>query len=237
MHTRAQLPTRPTPLASPEQRDRIAEIRDNLEARIAEAEREGSLGEIEGLRVSLAGAEDKLAQLDERARRATTINLGMPAFSGIADRAAPLPTLGQEPCHNIHARTDADVFAYPNGIPFGYIVHQERVLRETKPKAKVCALSIQYRRLGHDGHFHRRLDIHWHQFHCRGPVAAQWRAAHSVTDLGGHPCSGHPGEPEFESSLISADPTRSSRAVCVSPVRAASLRTVLVFPLRVPCGF
>jgi hypothetical protein len=76
---------------SPEQRDRIAEIRDNLEARIAEAESEGWLGEIEGLRVSLAGAEDKLAQLDERARRATTINLGMPAFSGIADRAAPLP--------------------------------------------------------------------------------------------------------------------------------------------------
>ncbi|WP_327589049.1 hypothetical protein OHA25_20070 [Nonomuraea sp. NBC_00507] len=41
--------------------------------------------------VSLAGAEDKLAQLDKRARRATTINFGMPAFSGIADRAAPLP--------------------------------------------------------------------------------------------------------------------------------------------------
>ncbi|MDP4511398.1 hypothetical protein [Nonomuraea turcica] len=75
----------------PEQRDRIAEIRDNLEARIAEAEREGWLGEIEGLRVSLAGAEDKLAQLDKRARRATTINLGMLAFSGIADRAASLP--------------------------------------------------------------------------------------------------------------------------------------------------
>ncbi|MGN9847377.1 recombinase [Nonomuraea sp. H19] len=54
----------------------MEEIRDNLLARIAEAEREGWLGEIEGLRVSLAGAEDKLAQLDERSSRA--IDLGMP---------------------------------------------------------------------------------------------------------------------------------------------------------------
>ena len=41
----------------PAQRPRIAEIRDNLHARIAEAEREGWLGEVEGLKVSLAGAE------------------------------------------------------------------------------------------------------------------------------------------------------------------------------------
>ncbi|MGP3962608.1 hypothetical protein ACTWPT_42115 [Nonomuraea sp. 3N208] len=46
----------------PVQRPRIAEIRDNLIARIAEAEREGWLGEIEGLRVSLADANDKLAK-------------------------------------------------------------------------------------------------------------------------------------------------------------------------------
>lgn len=63
---------------SPEQRDRIAEIRDNLEARIAEAEREGWLGEVEGLRVSLAGAEDKLAQIDRRT--GTTVNLGIPTI-------------------------------------------------------------------------------------------------------------------------------------------------------------
>ncbi|WP_327242452.1 site-specific integrase [Streptomyces sp. NBC_01320] len=48
----------------PAQRDRLDEIRDNLLARIAEAEREGWLGEVEGLRVSLAGAEEKLTQLD-----------------------------------------------------------------------------------------------------------------------------------------------------------------------------
>jgi hypothetical protein len=61
----------------PAQRGRIAEIRDNLTARITEAEREGWLGEVEGLKVSLTGAEDKLTQIDRRTRTA----LGMPAFT------------------------------------------------------------------------------------------------------------------------------------------------------------
>ena len=64
----------------PAQRDRIAEIRDNLTARITEAQHEGWLGEIEGLKVSLAGAEDKLAQIDRRAHQAPT-DLGMPTTS------------------------------------------------------------------------------------------------------------------------------------------------------------
>lgn len=69
------------------QRDRLAQIRDNLVARIAEAEREGWLGEVEGLQVSLADAQGKLAQLDdESARRSTVVNLGMPGFSQIAVR-------------------------------------------------------------------------------------------------------------------------------------------------------
>ena len=63
----------------PAQRNRITEIRDNLTARIAEAEREGWLGEAEGLKISLDGAEDKLAQIDRRTRAAATIDLGMPA--------------------------------------------------------------------------------------------------------------------------------------------------------------
>jgi hypothetical protein len=61
-------------------------IRDNLLARIAEAERESWLGEVEGLKVSLAGTKQKLAQLDEQARRAATVNLGTPAFRDIASR-------------------------------------------------------------------------------------------------------------------------------------------------------
>ncbi|MDN5918164.1 MAG: site-specific integrase [Pseudonocardia sp.] len=61
----------------PTQRHRLLEIRDNLTARIAEAERESWLGEIEGLQVSLAGADDKIAQIDRRSAR-TTVSLGFP---------------------------------------------------------------------------------------------------------------------------------------------------------------
>jgi len=71
---------------SPGQRHRIAEIRDNLIARIAEAEREGWLGEVEGLKISLAGADDKLAQIDRRSPARITVSLGMP---GVPDAAAP----------------------------------------------------------------------------------------------------------------------------------------------------
>ncbi|MFB7374098.1 hypothetical protein ACFC0D_30085 [Streptomyces sp. NPDC056222] len=61
------------------QRTRLTEIRDNLIARITEAEREGWLGEVEGLAVSLAGANDKLAQLDDYlARPSHIVDLGMP---------------------------------------------------------------------------------------------------------------------------------------------------------------
>ncbi|MBU3866915.1 site-specific integrase [Streptomyces sp. 4503] len=62
----------------PAQRGRLVEIRDNLHARIAEAEREGWLGEVEGLRVSLVGAEDKLAQLDRRCSNHSVVDLGTP---------------------------------------------------------------------------------------------------------------------------------------------------------------
>ncbi|RKE05036.1 phage integrase family protein [Streptomyces sp. TLI_171] len=67
----------------PAQRDRLVEIRDNLHARIEEAEREGWLGEVEGLRVSLAGAEDKLAQIARHAASALV--------------ALPMPTLRRKP--------------------------------------------------------------------------------------------------------------------------------------------
>jgi len=53
----------------PSQRGRLVEIRDNIVARISEARHEGWFGEIEGLEVSLAGAEDKLTQLERRAAR------------------------------------------------------------------------------------------------------------------------------------------------------------------------
>lgn len=62
----------------PAQRGRLAEIRDNLTVRIAEAEREGWLGEVEGLHVSLAGAEDNLAQIDRRRDHRAVVDLGIP---------------------------------------------------------------------------------------------------------------------------------------------------------------
>lgn len=77
----------------PAQRSRLVEIRDNLTDRITEAEREGWLGEIEGLQTSPTSAEDKLAQLDAQvaqARRA--VDLGMPSFGDIAARSTVVGT-------------------------------------------------------------------------------------------------------------------------------------------------
>ena len=69
----------------PNQRRRLVDIRDNLVARISEAEREGWTGEAEGLRVSLAGVKDKLAQADSTIqRREAAVELGMPGFSHVA---------------------------------------------------------------------------------------------------------------------------------------------------------
>ena len=73
----------------PGQRQRLADIRENLTARISEAQREGWLGEAEGLKVSLAAAEAKLAQVDGLiARRRDAVSLGMPSFPDVADRTA-----------------------------------------------------------------------------------------------------------------------------------------------------
>jgi hypothetical protein len=76
----------------PAQRHRLKEIRGNLLARIDEAEREGWTGEAEGLRVSLAAAEEKLAQADGLlARQAAAVDLGIPAYRDIAAATASLP--------------------------------------------------------------------------------------------------------------------------------------------------
>lgn len=73
----------------PAQRGRLEEIRVNLIARITEAEREGWLGEVEGLETSLVATEEKLAQLDgEVVRQTNAVDLGMPSFSQIAVRTS-----------------------------------------------------------------------------------------------------------------------------------------------------
>jgi hypothetical protein len=77
----------------PAQRGRLEEIRDNLHARIAEAEREGWTGEAEGLKVSLDAANNKIAQADLSAARHTeAVSMGIPAYRDIA--AATLTTGG-----------------------------------------------------------------------------------------------------------------------------------------------
>ncbi|GCA97472.1 MULTISPECIES: site-specific integrase [Mycolicibacterium] len=70
----------------PHQRARLIEIRDNLRARIDEARRESWLGEVEGLQISLAGTNQKLAQLDELVTRAATVHLGIPHFTHLVGR-------------------------------------------------------------------------------------------------------------------------------------------------------
>ncbi|MDN3029717.1 hypothetical protein [Streptomyces sp. S.PB5] len=62
----------------PAQRGRLVEIRDNLIDRITEAEQQGWPGEIEGLRVSLSGAESKINQIDTTAGSGPVL-LGTPA--------------------------------------------------------------------------------------------------------------------------------------------------------------
>ena len=76
----------------PAQQHRLEAIRDNLTARIAEADAEGWAGEAESLSVSLAAANNKLAQIEvTTARRAQAASLGMPAYR---DAAASLATPG-----------------------------------------------------------------------------------------------------------------------------------------------
>ena len=59
----------------PDQEPRLIDIRDNLVDRIAEAEREGWPGEAEGLRISLAGANEKISQIEVRLHRPVAIHL------------------------------------------------------------------------------------------------------------------------------------------------------------------
>ena len=71
----------------------MVQIRDNLITRITEAEEHRWLGEAEGLKVSLAGARAKLAQMDQIvARRSQAVQLSIPAFTDTAGRASTNPT-------------------------------------------------------------------------------------------------------------------------------------------------
>jgi hypothetical protein len=66
----------------PKQMPRLAEIIDNLQARLDEAHRQGWLGEIEGIEISLAAARQKLDQIKTAQTRpaSSLINLGLPTI-------------------------------------------------------------------------------------------------------------------------------------------------------------
>ena len=104
LYSRARLCSLPAPEGwTRRQRHRLIEIRDNLIARIAEAVREGWVGEVEGLRVSLAAVKDKLAQVDNAVkRRAAAVELGMPRFPELAARTV----INGEPPQNIFTGCD-----------------------------------------------------------------------------------------------------------------------------------
>ena len=76
----------------PAQRPRLILIRDSLAARVTEATAQGWLGELEGLRVSLATITEKLQSLDARtARQPAVTDLGMPALTRSASAADAQP--------------------------------------------------------------------------------------------------------------------------------------------------
>jgi len=71
---------------SPRQRPRLAEIIRNLTERVAGAQANGWLGEVQGLQVSLAKAKGKLASLDRARDRSSSrqtgpTDLGMPIIT------------------------------------------------------------------------------------------------------------------------------------------------------------
>ena len=72
----------------PAQEPRLLEIRDNLQARIAEARREGWLGEIAGLEATLEAATQKLQVMQQIAARHGTTHLGMPSFRNTVGRTS-----------------------------------------------------------------------------------------------------------------------------------------------------
>ena len=75
----------------PAERNRLVELRDNLLARIAEARHHAWLGEVEGLQISLDGARQKLAHLEQIANQRRNIPIGMPTFTDTAGRSTTGP--------------------------------------------------------------------------------------------------------------------------------------------------
>jgi hypothetical protein len=70
----------------PAQQPRLQHILDNLRDRLAEAEQQGWRGEVAGLQVSIASAQQKLTTMAALASRHQVTHLGMPDFRPAAGR-------------------------------------------------------------------------------------------------------------------------------------------------------
>jgi hypothetical protein len=77
----------PVLIVALDEKPRLEEIRENLRARIAEAERERWFGEVEGLSTSLAAAEDKIAQIEaQQEKKQSPVFLGIPNLAQLTAR-------------------------------------------------------------------------------------------------------------------------------------------------------
>jgi hypothetical protein len=74
----------------PAQRPRLESIRENLNARLAEAEQQGWAGEAEGIKISLSAANAKITQAAGLAARGAIAD-GIPAWPDVAARTAAIP--------------------------------------------------------------------------------------------------------------------------------------------------
>ncbi|WP_343961376.1 hypothetical protein [Streptosporangium amethystogenes] len=77
----------PVLIMGPGERPRLEATRENLRARIAEAERGGWLGDVEQLTVSLAATDDKISLIDANERwKNSSVFVGMPPTSQLTVR-------------------------------------------------------------------------------------------------------------------------------------------------------
>ncbi|WP_329492956.1 site-specific integrase [Kitasatospora herbaricolor] len=82
----------PVLIVGPGELARLEEIRENLNSRIIEAENEGWIGEVEGLSVSLAAAEEKIAQINRSQElKSSSVFLGLPSVHDLAVRTEAGP--------------------------------------------------------------------------------------------------------------------------------------------------
>ncbi|MFJ4979162.1 tyrosine-type recombinase/integrase [Streptomyces coeruleorubidus] len=79
----------PVLIVGPGERSRLEEIRENLHARIIEAEREGWLGDVEQLTVSFTATDDKISQMEANGiRKRSPVFVGMPPINQLVVREA-----------------------------------------------------------------------------------------------------------------------------------------------------